>query len=424
MIGLCVVGGLCIGGWRGAGEIRHLSGYDYLYGFEITIRGTVAEDPGTTKTGDASLRLRNISYDGRELPGTLWVSIGDDYPVQRSDIVTVRGELNEGFGAFSGSMYRAEIEAIERPQPGDVALRVRNWFADMVREHIEEPFASLGLGYLLGQRRDLPPELDDALRIAGLTHVVVASGYNLTILVRLSRRLFMRISRFTAFAASGGMVLSFAAITGASPSMSRAGLVTGLSLLAWYYGRRFHPVALLSFAAAVTVLVNPFYVWGDVGWQLSFAAFAGVMIGAPLAQAYFFGNKKPGVVRQIIGETTAAQLFTLPILLATFGAISNVALIANILVLPLVPLAMLLTFLVGVCHALLPWLASIIALPTSALLEYMTSVAAWLSSVSWAMNEVEISWWFVPAFYILLAAVCWWMKRATGYRLSDSSIVE
>ncbi len=77
-----------------------------------------------------------------------------------------------------------------------------------------------------------------------------------------------------------------------SPSMSRAGLVAGLSLLAWYYGRRIHPLVLLPLAMAITVMVQPSYAWGDLGWQLSFAAFAGVLIGAPLIQAYFLATRK------------------------------------------------------------------------------------------------------------------------------------
>ena len=99
------------------------------------------------------------------------------------------------------------------------------------------------------------------------------------------------------------MILSFMAMTGFSPSMSRAGLVAGLSLAAWYYGRTIHPLVLLPVAAGTTLLINPQFGWNDLGWQLSFAAFAGVIILAPLLQRYFFGDKEPGVFRQIFGST-------------------------------------------------------------------------------------------------------------------------
>lgn len=170
-------------------------------------------------------------------------------------------------------------------------------------------------------------------------------------------------------------------------------------------------------------MVNPSFGWSDLGWQLSFGAFAGVILLAPLLQRYFFGDKPPGNIRQILGETISAQLMTLPILVMAFGVMSNVAVIANIMILPLVPLAMLLVFLTGIL-ATIPVIGMLIAYPTTWLLSYMVWVAEWTSSLSWAQMEVEIGWWVAVVFYVLLGLAIWYMKRATGYRLGDSSIVE
>ncbi len=424
LIMCCVVGGLMIGLWRGSIDQARLVVYEPLFGATVELRGTVLEDIDQKPDGQFVMRLGHIYYGDYALAGTIWATTTNGSDVRRSDHIRVKAKVSEGFGNFSAALYRAKVVSVERPEPGDVALQARDWFADLVRMVVPEPQVSLGLGYLLGQRRSLPPELSEALQIAGLTHVIVASGYNLTILVRLARRLFMRISRFSALAAASGMVISFMAVTGGSPSMARAGLVTGLSLLAWYYGRKFHPLVLLPLAAAVTVLSNPSYAWGDIGWQLSFAAFAGVMILAPLLQAYFFGDTKPGIIRQIMGETISAQIATLPILIVAFGQVSNVALIANLLVLPLVPLAMLLVFLTGVSVWAVPFLAELLAALTTWLLTYMTSVTMWLASLPWAMSEVEVGWWVAGLFYAVLMAVCIYVWRATHLRLRDSNIVE
>ena len=286
-----------------------------------------------------------------------------------------------------------------------------------------ESEAALGLGFLMGLRRALPLELMTALQVAGLTHVIVASGYNLTILVRLARRLFVRVSKYLAALSAGAMIIGFMAMTGLSPSMSRAGLVAGLSLAAWYYGRTIHPLVLLPVAAAMTLLINPQFGWNDLGWQLSFAAFSGVIILAPLLQRYFFGAKPPGVIRQIIGETVSAQIMTWPLLVASFGVISNVALIANVLILPLVPLAMLLTFVVGVC-ADVPVVAGLIATPTTWLLQYMVGIATWLAGLDWAQLEVNLSWLWVIITYLIIVGAMWWMRRQTGLRLRESNVVE
>lgn len=423
MILLALVSGLLIGLWRGGVGQTGLEHYERMFGQVVTVDGRVLEDPDLNARAQTVLRLGDISVEGVELPGNIWAVTHKNEIIKRSDEVMVRGVMSEGFGSFTGSIYRAEIVEIERPVPGDVAVGVRDWFAEQVKEHIPETEAALGLGYLLGLRRALPTELVEVLQIAGLTHIIVASGYNLTILVRLSRRMFVRVSKYLATLSASSMILGFMAVTGMSPSMSRAGLVAGLSLAAWYYGRKIHPLVLLPFAGAVTLMVNPQYGWNDLGWQLSFAAFAGVIMCAPLIQRYFFGEKEPGVLRQIIGETLSAQLFTLPLLIIAFGVVSNVALIANVLILPFVPLAMLLVFLTGVLSSV-PLLGEFVAAPTTWLLGYMVNVAEWLAGQPWAQMEVSIGWWAVLVAYSMLALGIWWMQRATGYRMRESNIVE
>lgn len=423
MIIFCVGGGILIGLWRGGVDQAQFTAYKKVIGHTIEVRGVIQEDIDQRPNGQYVIKLGSVMYGEVSLPGVLWVTSYHDRGAMRSDRITVHGKVSEGFGNFPGAMYRADILKVERPHPGDVALHVRDAFGSAVRSVVPEPEVSLGLGYLLGQRRALPEELAESLRIAGLTHVIVASGYNLTILVRFARRIFAKVSRYTALMTSGGLVLGFIAVTGMSPSMSRAGLVTGLSLLAWYYGRKFHPLVLLPLAAAITVLINPSYAWGDIGWQLSFAAFAGVMILAPLLQAYFFGEKKPGVIRQIMGETIAAQLVTLPIIILAFGQLSNVALIANLLILPLVPLAMALTFVTGLGALTFPAVGMALAIPTTWLLQYMTTVATYLANLPWAMTDIEVGW-LVLLMYVLLVAVCMYMQRATKLHLRDANIVD
>lgn len=419
-----ILGGFCMGLWRGSAQVSDLVMYQQLYGVQVALQGTVTEDPDINKRGQLVLRLAHVQVQQKSLKGLVWVTADKESDIQRSDIVTVSGKFQEGFGNFSGTVYSASIEKITHPNPPDVALAIRNWFSAGVATATTEPQTSLGLGYLVGQRRGLPEELDAALKTAGLTHIVVASGYNLTILVRLARRLFEKTSKYASFLAASGMIVSFIAITGMSPSMSRAGLVAGLSLLAWYYGRRFHPLVLLPLAVAITVLVNPSYAWGDVGWQLSFAAFAGVMILAPLMNAYFFGTNNERPIGRILLETLAAQLCTLPILLVTFGQVSIIAPIANILILPLVPIAMLLTFIAGLGGIFLPSISSIIGFPAELVLSYMTQTILFVGGIPWALQEIVVSPAVAIFMYVLIVGLIIYLHRVTHYNLRDSSLVE
>jgi competence protein ComEC len=424
MLLFAIAGGLLLGLWRGSIGQVDLSNYRQIIGHSITLSGVVSEDADTNQQGQTVLRLRDVHIGNDTLVGMVWVTTNDAADIKRSDRVRLSGKLTEGFGSFAGSMYSVRILDIERPVPGDIPLHVRDYFATGVRKAIKDTEASLGLGYLVGQRRGLPKDLDAALQAAGLTHIVVASGYNLTILVRLARRLFEKISKYLSLLVSSLMIIGFISITGLSPSMSRAGLITGLSILAWYYGRRFHPLVLLPLAMAITLLFQPSYAWGDLGWQLSFAAFAGVMILAPLLQAYFFGDKTERTIRRIFIETIAATVATLPIILVSFGQFSIVSPVANMLILPFIPLAMLLTFVGGVAGMVVPATAFVIGFPAQLLLSYMTGVAQLMGSIPWALQETQISPAAAFVSYVVLAVACMYMSRKTRYVLHRSSLVE
>lgn len=421
---LVFAGAFLLGNVYGAGHREDQSAIEALYGTTVTLSGIVKEDPSLADKGMMTVQLSFLRIGSYDVPGTLWASVSAKQEVLRGDEVALEAKLEPGFGTFVGVMYRARVVEVVRPQPGDVGRIIRDGFASAVRLGVPEPQASLGIGFLTGQKSALPPDLADSLQIAGLTHIVVASGYNLTILVRLARRVFVRHSKYLATTASAVMIMGFMTITGLSPSMTRAGLVSGLSLLAWYYGRTFHPLVLLPFVAALTVAWNPSYAWGDLGWQLSFTAFFGVMIVAPLLQQYFFGSEPPGVIRQVAGETVAAHVVTLPLIVMSFGTVSHVAIIANLLIVPLVPLAMLVTFLVGMIGLVVPVLAEIAGYPATWLLSYMTHTATFLSELPWAQSEIRPSVWLVALYVLLLMYACVWMQRKTKLSFRESSIVD
>lgn len=413
LLPLLLSSSIVIGLGFGSAHMGTRTVYEGWLGASVILKGKVNEDPSRGASGATSLQLGSVEVNNVATPGSVYVSVRGSPIPKRGDIVTVKGIMKEGFGSFPASLGAASIVNVTRPIPGDIGRVVRDWFADKVRRHVPEPQASLGIGFLTGQKSDLPDELSEAMKIAGLTHIVVASGYNLTILVSMARKLFLKVSKFLSALSAGLMIALFIGITGLSPSMTRAGLVSGMSLLAWYYGRTFHPFVLLSIAASATLLVQPSFAWGDLGWQLSFAAFIGVMFVAPLLQQYFFGDADPGLLRQILGETIAAHLVTLPIIALSFGTVSHVAIIANMLVVPLVPLAMLLTFIVGVLSIANSSIISFVAEPTGWLLSYMVEVARFVSEIEWAQTEVNVPSWVWLFYGVVLGGICVWMARAT-----------
>ena len=337
-----------------------------LVGETITISGTVVEDPDTSES-KTTCRLKTTS-------GTVYVSGGVNREIRRSDTVTINGKMSEGFGTFAGTFYRPKVLKIERGE--DIFLETRDFFAEKIREVIPEKEAALGLGYLLGVRSSLPEGLSETLKVVGLTHIIVASGANLSILISFSRKVFGKVSRFFGVVVSLALVLFYVGMVGLSPSMVRAGIVSVLSLITWYVGRKFAPWRLLLLTAAATLVYNPMYLI-DLGWLLSFGSFAGVMIVGPRLLKFFYGEKEPGIIGATIIETLAASLVCTPILLYFFGSISLISLLANVLVLPTISAAMALCFATGVFGML----------GVSVLAGAIGQVATWLLSYHLAVIE-------------------------------------
>ncbi|HEX6258231.1 MAG TPA: ComEC/Rec2 family competence protein [Candidatus Saccharimonadales bacterium] len=421
---LCIIGVVIFGVWRGGLEILRLDGAASFIDKQVTVDAFISDDPEYGSKGEQKLRLQGATINGYQVPGRVWTSSHTITDVKRGDKVTLEGKLREGFGPFSATMSYAVLKSAERTFGNDPGRVVRDWFAAGIRNAIAEPQASLGVGYLVGQKSALPDELNEQLRIAGLTHIVVASGYNLTVLVRFARRLFSKHSKYLSFFTAAVMITAFVLVTGFSSSMSRAALVAGLSLAAWYYGRCVHPVLLLVFSAAVTVCVNPFFIWGDIGWYLSFAAFAGVLLLAPLVTHAIWKGAKPGMAAQLLIETSAAQITTLPIILLNFGTLSLVSLPANLLVLPLVPLAMLLTFIAGCSGLAVPLIAGWFGAPAEAVLEYMTTVIEWVATLPGAQAQVAFGPGELIASYGLILIGMWMLWRKTHHSFRGDSIVE
>lgn len=418
-----MVAGLAFGLMRGGMLMKPLLVFQNNFDTLVVLTGVIIDDADISSEGKKRIKIDVQSLNGEAVQGLVWSELATRADTRRSDIVKLSGQLEQGFGNFSGMIKKATVVSVIRPSPGDIPLTIRDWFASKIRTSLKEPQASLGIGYLVGQKSALPNDLYTALQVAGLTHIVVASGYNLTILVRFARRAFERVSKFTSTTSALAMIVSFVAVTGLSPSMSRAGLVSILSLLAWYYGRKFHPIILILFVAAITVVWNPTYAWGDIGWLLSFSSFLGVIILAPLLHKYFFGDKEAGVVRQILGETISAQLVTLPIILLAFGKLSTVSLLANLLILPFIPLAMLLTFFGGISAIFFPPIASTVGIPANLLLGYMIEVAMRLSDWEWAQIEMPLTIAGSMIFIVILGLFILFLNRRTGHDLRESNII-
>lgn len=150
-----------------------------------------------------------------------------------------------------------------------------------------------------------------------------------------------------------------------------------------------------------------------------------MIILAPFLHNYFWGkDNMPGLLREVLVATVAAQLTTLPIVVATFGYYSPYALIANLLVVPLVPLTMLLTFIAGTFGLVLTPLARLVGLPLDFILDYMKVIVHWLATAPGAQKEVAISWRIVVSAYIAIIILIVYLWKITGHNFRKDNKIQ
>lgn len=374
--------GLVLGCWRGGNFMQQLQPYQVLSHQKVTITGNVIIDAVYNNHKQLSFVIDHVKFVSpveESVPGRMKISGYGVNMVYRGDIVKISGSLYPTRGANQASIGYSEMSVIGS-RPSFVDSFRRNFSAGM-QSALPEPAASFGLGLLVGQRNTLPPDVTQALLMVGLTHIIAVSGYNLTILLEASRRLLGKRSKFQSTIAALALIGLFLLIAGSSASIVRAAVISVIGLAAWYYGRTIRPTLLILLAAALTAYASPVYLWSDISWYLSFLAFFGVLVLAPQIVKRFFGGKQPHLLVQIVLESLCAEIMTIPIILFTFGQMSFIGLLANMLVAASIPLAMLLSLVAGLAGMLIPAVAGWLAWPASLLLTYMLDVANLLSRI-------------------------------------------
>lgn len=421
---IALIAGMIIAFFRISIELYNQDYVRSLWGKTILVSGTVKGDP-ETDIDATKFQLTNLEFNGVPNTGSLYVTLAKNENLKRADQVTLKGNLSEGFGTYVGYMYKPSLQKWERPSPGDFILAVRNWFAERIATLIKEPEINLGLSYLLGLKSGLPEELAESLRIIGLTHIIVASGTHLSILVEIARKIFGRASRFAGLLFSTLFILFFMSMVGWTPSILRAGLMAILSLILWYCGRKITPWRLILLVATFTLMLNPNFII-DLGWLLSFASYTGIMILSPKLTRFFYGGKKPKLIGSTIIATVSATLMTLPIILYYYGTVSLISIIANLLILPTLPYAMGLTFLTGVFSEV-PIVGTAIGWCSTKLLNFHIVIVEWLGSMRQFLIEINPyqNWVFLLYLPILILLVASWLqKRRITFSRSRQEIEE
>ncbi len=392
-------------------------------GEQVMLYGTVRREP---EFRERMLHLYvdpNIEgHDELVLVTTDVFSFTDD-TITYGDTVRVEGTLKkpEPFTADGGRTfdYRGYLKARDvnyMIQYGEVLVEGRgagfltglydrkHKFMDVIERTIPEPEAGLGEGVLLGVKRALGDSLEEVFRATGIIHIVVLSGYNIMVVVEcityvLALFFFPRTRMFLGI----GIVILFALLVGFSATVVRASLMAVLLIIARNTGRTYAVLRALMIALVLMLMWNPYLLVHDTGFQLSFLATLGLILFSPHIEERLTVVPRFLGVRMFVTATIAAQLAVLPLLLYHTGLVSVVSLVANVLVLPMVPVAMGFTFLTGTIGSISGTLGSIIGFFAHLSLEYIIVIAKVCASLPFASFSITaFPFWIVIISYALM----------------------
>lgn len=399
----------------------------------VSYEGTIVQDPDRRET------TQRVTVEVEEEGTTArFLAVAPLYPdVQYGERVQIEGTLKEPepFETDGGRVFRydrflakdgvfalIDTASLTKLAPrSNAATQVMGFlfegkhaFEDALARALPEPGSSLAIGLIVGGKQGLGKELLDAFTITGLLPIVVLSGYNVMIIAEAILRSLSFLPRRIATTVATITITLFVLVAGAGSSAVRAGFMAGIALFARGSGRTYDALRALLVVFVLMLLINPLLLVYDPGFQFSCVATLGLIVGsAPVAMR--LTGIPNAFMREILASTIAAQVAVLPLLLYHTGNLSLVALPANVLVLPIVPIAMFLSFVAGVVGLLVPAVAPYAGLPAHVALSYIIEVAHLLSQLPFAQIVMpSFPFIFVLAAYALLAAILWRIKTKTA----------
>ncbi len=317
---------------------------------------------------------------------------------------------------------------------------------------------ALSSGVILGDSSLFSKQEIENFRVAGLSHVIVLSGFNISIIISfisfiflnlnfsLRKRVFITI--FTIFV--------FIIFVGAGPSIVRAGIMGVSLLIAYIYGRQYVAKQFLFLSAFIMILINPKIAVYDISFHLSFLATLGILYIMPIFDRYkffqkdIFNNKELQIKRdqeiekeidrkidkkekvinlkdkiknnilEIFKTTLAVQIFVVPYIIFVFNNISIFSIISNILVIPFIPIIMLLAFFIILFYFIFSPIAIFFSYISFIFSKYVFYIAEFISSISFSKIEINISIQTLIIIYLFLIFIIYFEdKRAKIKRYFD-----
>lgn len=364
----------------------------------ITLVGIVTETP-TFKPGTQLVRIHPESINGIKRPETtrdvvLKFSNFETFSVGDRILVTGKFTIRSDFESDSGRIVQYRLMSYSRKVAGDIKspkliqviksdhnawqffASIKKKFLTTLNELFISPASGLLSGIIIGDTSNLDSELLDIFRVVGLIHIVVLSGYNITLVANFFVRMFASLGYYRRLIAAMMALLFFIVIVGISQTAMRAGIMALCAFAARYYIRPYVVTRGIAIALLVMVWISPYALLFDLSLQLSFLATIGIVYIFPL-----LSDRYERIAENTFGEiflqTIAVNILTLPIIIYQMGTFSLVSFPINIVVLVFVPWLTIGGFTAVFIGMAFSPLGRIVAFPFQVLTNTIIKTATW-----------------------------------------------
>lgn len=308
----------------------------------------------------------------------------------------------------------------------NVTAITRRAFLNGLKVAISEPQLSLAQGLILGDDFGFSSELLQSFIITGTAHIVAVSGWNVTMVINalLVFLIFLGLPRARLLPVLLFFILFYVMFTGSGSSVVRAGIMGTLLSFASRISRPYRAKNAIAAAAAVMVAISPQILVFDISFILSFAATLGLVFIYPMFRRLIPKKNKIHILRaagETMAQTGAATIFTVPVILFVFGRFSLIAPMANLFILPAVPVATVASFCAGLASMLHPVLGQAAGIVAWIPITYIISMAEFLAGLPFA--SVEFSSFWGRALVILIPIVSISAFTLLKKKKDDSKIV-
>lgn len=283
---------------------------------------------------------------------------------------------------------------------------LKRYFVGMITKLFSKSEAGLFAGIMVGEKSLLPKDVLNDFQVSGLTHIIVLSGHNIT-LVTIGITILLAWTGLGYRTRRGGAILIiplFLIMTGLGASSVRAGVMAIIMLLLQMMTRPAHTFRIILYTVMVIGWMNPRILLYDPGFHLSILAFVGLIYVAPLVKEWATRMPELWGIGTLALETFSVQLFVLPYILWMSGQISILILVSNILVVPLGPFIMgggFVATILGLVHYPL-------GVPLAWIIEQGLSYSIWIAHLIGSVSQAVVTlppfsgWWVIVVYVVFV----------------------